>query len=250
MENKIIINKNCWVAYCDILGFKDRIEEFEGQVGTGYLNVFVENYFKKIIDELERQHQYDPNKVFSTWFSDSFLFFTRDDSEDSFSSINISFRNFCQSIISKKWPIRAAIGFGQLYADVSKNLFLGSAIINAYKYVEKKKQNWIGSIITPEANNRLNELGIDLSHWKNEFTEYPVPFHQKEVKKLFVSNIHHNHPEVTRAVKLMQKEAMKNKDYQAKHKRKYENTLKFFDGQVNSTYFLCSLWQKIKKKIK
>ena len=125
--------------------------------------------------------------------------------------------------------MRGAIGFGQLYADMSKNIFLGSGIINAYEYSEN--QNWIGYIITPEANNRLDELGINLCS-KKCFARYPVPFHQKGKKdktlELFVSKIHHKQPKVISAIQLIQKESMKDKDYQEKHRTKYENTFQFF----------------------
>jgi hypothetical protein len=253
MENNIIINGNCWIACFDILGFKNNVKEFEQQAGIGRLNVFVKNFYSKIINELKQQNAYHPNDVFSTWFSDTFIFFTRDDSEQAFSLLQSTFDISYWFVITKdaKWPLRGAIGYGQLYADISKNIFLGSGIINAYEYAEK--QNWIGSIVTPEANNKLVELGIDLS--RRRFTKYPVPLQQKKdgseyTLELFVSRIHNNRPEVIKAIKLMQQEAMRDKNYQKKLKRKYENTLKFFDGQANSTYFLCSLWQKIKNKIK
>ena len=231
MENKNIINGNCWVAYFDILGFKKKVTNFENQNGEGSLGIFVKYFYDEIINELKQQSEYHPDKVFITWFSDTFMFFTRDDSVESFSRMHKSFDISCRKIISTMKPLRGAIGFGQLYADISKNLFLGSGIVNAYEYAEK--QNWIGYIVTREANNRLNELGVDLSRWKTAFMEYPVPFHQKGEKdktlKLFVSKIHYNYPAVISAVKLMQQESMKDEDYQEKHRIKYENTLKFFE---------------------
>ncbi|RKY24227.1 MAG: hypothetical protein DRP62_04190 [Planctomycetota bacterium] len=232
MGNNIIINNNCWVACCDILGFTKTVKGFEKRAGVGRLNIFVNNYYNKIIGEFERRKERYQNDVFSIWFSDTFLFFTRDDSEDAFKYIRSTFDIFYWMVISMKWPLRGAIGFGQLYADISKNLFLGSGVINAYEYAEK--QNWIGYIVTPEANNRLDELDVNLSEWRVAFTRYPVPFHKKKEEKdytleLFVSKIHHNRNEVIRAVKAMQQEAMKDENYQEKYKIKYENTLKFFD---------------------
>jgi hypothetical protein len=229
-QDKNIINGNCWVACCDILGFKKEISEFE-KVGVGHLDVFFNNYYKSILDELQSQGNCYPNDVFIAWFSDTFLFFTRDDSKNSFGCLCGEFERFCYSVISQ-WPIRAAIGFGQLYADTSKNVFLGSGLINAYKYAEK--QNWIGLVVTPEANKRTGELGIDLSRWRSRFRKYPVPLRQQEgmgdtsESELFVSRIH-RWPLVIEAVKNMQREAMNDKDYETKYKAKYENTLKFFE---------------------
>lgn len=235
MEEDKIIDGNCWVAYCDILGFRNEIKKFE-RAGVGYLHIYFENFYKKIQDELQRQSAYFPKDVFPAWFSDTFILFTKDDSKNSFGCLHCAFDIFCWMVISGGWPLRAAIGFGQLYADVSKNLFLGSGIINAHDYAEK--QNWIGSIVTPEAKNRLNELKVDLSLSRRgqlTFTKYSVPFHQQEKggqifeSELFVSNIHRYGPEVKEAIEIMQKESMNDKDYETKYKVKYENTLKFIN---------------------
>jgi hypothetical protein len=225
MENKNIINGNCWVAYCDVLGFKRKIRKFEEGAGEGRLNIFVDNYYNKIIEELKRQNSYHPKEVFSTWFSDTFLFFTYDDSINSFGCLRGTFDVFCWMIISRGWPLRGAIGFGQLYVDITNNIFLGSSIINAYEYAER--QNWIGSIVTQEASERLRELDVDLSQWNTSFKEYSVPFHENGEKilpeKLFVSKIHFNHPEIIKSVEQMQQQASNEKD-----KIKYKNTLEFF----------------------
>jgi hypothetical protein len=231
METDKTINGNCWVACCDILGFKKEISEFE-KVGVGHLNVFFDNYYKPILDELQTQGECYPDDVFIAWLSDTFLFFARDDSANAFKCLFGEFDRFCYGAISHGWPLRAAIGFGQLYADTSKNIFLGSGLINAYKYAEK--QNWIGLIVTPEANNKLCELGVNLSRWRAAFRKYPVPLKQRKEmdgiseSELFVSQIH-RWPLVIEAVKVMQREAMNDKDYETKYKAKYENTIKFFE---------------------
>jgi len=51
MENKIVINNNCWVAYCDLLGFKKQILGFEQQSGVGHLDAFSNNFYKAIKKE-------------------------------------------------------------------------------------------------------------------------------------------------------------------------------------------------------
>lgn len=233
MRNDNIINGNCWVACCDILGFKETIKYFESQHGNRSLDIFVEQFYDPIITEFQRLDNYSQDNVFPTQFSDTFLFFTRDDSIESFSLLHSIFDIFYWSVITTdaKWPLRGAIGFGQLYANMSKNIFLGSGIINAYEYAEK--QNWIGYIITPEANKRLDKLAIDLNNWC--FTIYPVPFHQRDKKdqklELFVSKIH-NRPDVEDSIKQMQKELESNKDIECEKKQeiiiKYNYTLKFF----------------------
>jgi len=214
------------VACCDILGFKKKLRKFEKGAGVGRLNIFVDIHYNKIIDELKKRNSYHTKEVFSTWFSDTFLFFTFNDSKNSFKCLQGTFDVFCWELISIGWPLRGAIGFGQLYADITKKIFLGSSIINAYEYAER--QNWIGSIVTQEANEKLKELDVDLSQWNTSFKEYSVPFHKNGKRilpeKLFVSKIHYNRPEVIKSVRQMQQQALDKKD-----KIKYKKTLKFFE---------------------
>ena len=233
MKDSKIIDGNCWVACCDLLGFKKRIYEFE-KSGVGYLRAFVDNIFETVTQAFERAGNCNPDRVFSACFSDTFLLFSGGDSQDDFAWVNRVFREFCCEMISKEWPLRGAIGFGQLYADRTKNLFLGSGIINAHKYAEEKKQDWIGVVVTPEANRKLWELDVDLSQRRLKFTNYLVPFQQGKgpnntFELLFAYKIHHEHPEVIKAVKSMQGNAMQESDYKDKYEKKYQNTLRFFE---------------------
>jgi len=236
MENKIVINNNCWITYCDLLGFKKQILGFEQQYGVGHLDVFVKNFYSNLLDEQKIQGEYWPDKVFTAWGSDTFLFFTHDDSKDSFGCIATTTKCFCRRVMQKSWPLRGAIGFGQLYADKSNNIFLGSGLIDAYQYAEK--QNWIGVIVTPKADSKLRDIHVELKGWPVMFKEYDVPVKREKIKNgicttveetecLFAMRIH-KLSNVRRYVEQMQRKAMDDKDYEVKHKAKYENTLKFF----------------------
>ena len=237
MKSDNTINTNCWITYLDILGFKGKVSAFESGFGFGHLDLFVKNFYTNLLDEQQRQGEYWPDKVFTAWASDTFLFFTHDDSKDSFVCVAETTKCFCWAVMPKSWPLRGAIGFGELYADESNNVFLGSGFIDAYQYAEK--QNWIGVIVTPKANSRLRELGVELQRWHVMFREYDVPVKQKEIKngicatveeteRLFTVRIH-DLSNVRGHVGQMQREAMNDKDYEVKYKAKYENTLKFFE---------------------
>lgn len=237
MENNVLINSNCWVACLDILGFKEKVSAFERGFGCGHLDVFRKNFYGKLLEEQQRQGKYWPAKVFTAWASDTFLFFTHNDSKDSFVRVAETTKHFCWAVMSKNWPLRGAIGFGQLYADKSNNVFFGSGLIDAYEYAQK--QNWIGVVVTPKANSRLHELGVELQTWRAMYREYDVPMKRKEIKngicttveeteRLFAVRIHEA-SNVRDCIRQMQREAMNDKNYEAKHKPKYEKTLKFFD---------------------
>lgn len=225
------IDNNCWIACCDILGFKNRIYDFERGYGGQHLGLFYKNFYESIVNELHAHHRYHSAELPTTWFSDTFLFFARDASKDAFGRIVPVFGAFCAYAIKRGWPLRGAIGFGRVYADISRNVFLGSGLINAYQYAEQ--QDWVGLLITPEAEERLGALGIDLSTWPVAFAKYSVPVKQNEdgtgtsEQKLFAYRIH-KHPQVIRSVETMLYKAENRQGLVPKYTQKYENTLRFF----------------------
>jgi hypothetical protein len=227
MEDKKIINGNCWVACIDLLGFKEKVSEFDIDV-DGALGVFIKNYYDGLINDLKRECEYYPNKIFSAWFSDTFLFIAHDDdSLDPFGCISGCTKWFCSSAMSRGWPLRAAIGFGQLYADKSNNIFVGSGLIDAYENTEK--QNWIGAVITAKANERIRELGRYLKRSPSSYKRYNVPVKPKKIRNfenLFVIKI----CDAKEHIERIQKEVMcrNPEDYEEFYKIKYDNALKFF----------------------
>ncbi len=238
MDNNNIINGNSWITYFDILGFKQKISEFESSYGYGHLDLFLQNFYGELIEELKSKREYQPDKVFITWFSDTFIFFTRDNSKESFTHISKPAEHFCQFALKKSWPLRGAIGFGQLYADKPNNIFLGSGLIDAYENAEK--QNWIGLVVTPKANGRLGQLGVDLKSRPAMFEEYDVPVKRKKTKngsvfveeteRLFAVRIQEL-PNVIRYVRQMQDTAKRRdpEGYRERYRVIYENTLRFFE---------------------
>lgn len=179
MKNDKIINGNCWVACFDILGFRNKVLDFEQQYEYGRLNFFVKNYYREILAELKKEKRIFPDKVFTSWASDTFLMYTADDSDESFNCIAIEAVYFCVGVIRKNWPIRGALGTGQLYVEKENSIFVGSALIDSYLYSEK--QNWIGLVITPNASKRTEVMGTD-SWMCHYYTEYDVPMKTKKMK--------------------------------------------------------------------
>jgi len=225
MKGGIAIN-NCWVACCDLLGFSDQVERYT----AANLDIFVNHFYEPVRTEAQALAERHPDCVFVTSGSDSFCFYTRDDSVQTFIFLHGEVADFCR-FLTGMWPFRAAIGFGPLYADASKNIFLGSGMIDAHRYTEgERKPNWIGLTVTQSASKRLSGLGVDLSRWRVAFSRYAVPTsgHNGTDKvsdgELFAARIHHQAPYIKRAVEVMQREAPD------RYKEKAENTLKFFQS--------------------
>lgn len=142
MDNNIIVNNNCWIACFDVLGFKDKILGYEQAYGVGKLDGFANVIYKEILATLQNEAEYfrDMDVIFTCWASDTFVFYTSDDSIQSFNVISSTAILFCRRMIMhcSSYMVRGALGTGQFYADKQNNIFLGSALIDAYEYAEKQ----------------------------------------------------------------------------------------------------------------
>jgi hypothetical protein len=248
MKSDKIINGSCWVAYFDILGFKNEIRLY-----TSKLDTFVEVQYGEIINYidvdikretdliLKKRTEFIAQKYDCSWFSDSFLFYSSDDSIDSYLTIHLVATSFFHYMtIDKKWPLRGALTVGNFYADKNKNIYLGEAIIVAHSYTEK--QDWIGLVLTPNARTKLEKDGHDLFVFANGlgYREYDVPIK----RKIFTDGIERielGHEKLLAYqyrvgdcsrdlfVNWMKSECQHKDGQKAEYKRKYENTLRFYE---------------------
>jgi hypothetical protein len=156
-----------WVAYFDLLGTRRRIS-----TGDHY-QVF--DVYREAIKRL-KVNGGGHDQVCPTWFSDTFLLISTDDSGESFVQIEQAARLFWYYMLQAHIPLRGAIAFGPMYTDFSHRVFVGKAMAEAYEYGEN--QDWIGLVLCPSAESEMASLGIPVDHrlnyrrwqpvWKNE----------------------------------------------------------------------------------
>lgn len=227
MENNKIIDGNSWIAYFDILGFKNRIREFNGR-----LDIF-KNQYEEIIKKVKESNALQPDKVSIQWCSDSILFFCSDDSRASFACIDLEIRHFFSWALWMKWPLRGALTDGELYVDKTENIYLGQAIIDAHKYTEK--QDWIGLVITPMAQSRLEEIDSKFARTNDVYTDYDVPIKSQEepketnekTEKLLAFRFAH-FPSTNKKLEMILQRMSENQNPMIK--KKYDNTIKFIES--------------------
>jgi hypothetical protein len=142
-----------WFTFFDLLGFTRLVE-------NGEVEEIIETY-ERVVDELQRQSQ-DKSSigVSSSWFSDTFILFSRGGSDHEFAAVETASRLFFQQLIIRDIPVRGALTYGKLYSKVDKNVFVGPALIEAYRYCED--QDWLGFILTPSVFERCRDTQIDL----------------------------------------------------------------------------------------
>ncbi len=127
---------------------------------------------------------------------------------------------------------RGALGTGQFYADKQNNIFLGSALIDAYEYAEK--QDWIGFVVTPSAERKIADLYPQPRDLLHKYVQDNVPVKKRELKEGIKCIVEDT--EVLYAAKIQSYPAIKdffqarrNGTQQKEWVKKYENTLRFFE---------------------
>lgn len=229
-----IVPQNCWVAYFDILGFQNILRN-DYRIKTAGLDAFAEVSYQDILTESKRVRDFSPDDVSTVWFSDTFFFLAHDDSPKSLASVNQAATGFFEGLISQRWPLRGALGVGELYADLDEGVFLGQAVIDAYRYAEN--QDWIGFIVTRDADARIRETDVVLDRW--EYVRHDIPFKkplktpqgEDDGRGLYAYRPNGLRREtLLSCIEEMRSHARNEcpKEYEQRHKAKYERTIAFF----------------------
>jgi len=221
MENDKIVNGNCWAAYFDILGFKEFVLGFDDPENPHCYGVFVAELYNHMLESFSEYTC--GSRVFTAWFSDTFLLYTADDSYESFVSIAHRAASLCSVLVARHRPVRGSLGTGRLYAEQEKSIFIGSALIDAYKYGEK--QNWIGFVMTPKAEDKFNSIPKDDGRKKTpwgccDYCKYDVPMKGGH-EKLWTAKIG-RFPGVREVIN-------QGANGSNEYREKYKNTLDFID---------------------
>ena len=172
-----IVSGNCWIAYFDLLGFRSFLNDVSGHVDC------VAKYYEEIITSMDKDVENWRDSADVIWASDSFVFYTFDDSPLSFTIINMVAQHFFVRQIWKRSPLRGALTSGEFYVDKNKKIYLGLGFVDAYEYAEK--QNWLGLVLTPKAQEKLkkSKLSDSLANGGLNFLEYNVPIAKKEAEE-------------------------------------------------------------------
>jgi hypothetical protein len=178
-NSKNIIDGNCWVSYFDILGFRKLTENFP----TWYIR----DVLKQALDTGKSSNI----KCKFVFFSDSFIFYTDNDSQESFSCIEATSSLFFHEMFRgrERIPMRGCLNIGRFCADEENRFFFGPALIEAYDCAEG--QNWIGFVLSEKVRKKLEspEFANIKSGYKDRFVEYSVPYKEPKSRNLLAYNL-------------------------------------------------------------
>ncbi|WP_338374998.1 hypothetical protein [Dysgonomonas capnocytophagoides] len=159
---------NRFVAFIDILGFKDRVMRSSiSEVSELLLkmNKFLENSLDLGRDRgfnlmNERREEKEPDNILRfTTFSDSIVIFSKDDSEIAFSFFCQKITQFIEECLKNEIPLKGAIAHGEIYVNQSKLLYCGQPLIDAYLLEEELQ--YMGIITHHSIDKYIKDLTQD-----------------------------------------------------------------------------------------
>lgn len=175
-----------WVAYFDLLGFQSIVRQ-PGNIASRLKDRdcrpriwYTLEHYKRARKEFE--HSMHCYGMHGKWFSDTFVFYTKDESGDCAIRIADASGSFFQRLYGSLIPVRGCLAYGDLYSGPDNELF-GPALIDAYE--EAEAQDWIGFIIHPTAVERMKlyekngrNVYDALCAWN--YIDHAVPFKKKD----------------------------------------------------------------------
>ena len=231
----MIISGKRAVAYFDILGFKAKIDGMP-------LEDLSEKY-EKLITHTNGQFTLEGEKLVSKQvciryiFSDSIFLIAEEDSEESFEDLITYAWRMMQIAIASGLPLRGAISYGDIYANLNRNIFLGKSITDAV--ILEGKQNWIGAVVEDSAIERYGTVFAE-GHPSYPLLNlllpvYCVPLKDGTQKEYHVINWRQN-----MASEIGIKPLFQNEPYSDAVQEKINNTLCFSKAIVDSkhAYFI------------
>ena len=126
---------NRFVAFFDILGFKDLVLKSSHAAVLEKLTKLKDQVddFEKLSEvELLKTYNTPKDQTKSVSFSDSFIFFSKaDDYKDALKLLADSY-NMIRVALESNLPIKGAISYGVITVDFKKSLFFGQPIIDSF----------------------------------------------------------------------------------------------------------------------
>lgn len=129
---------NRFVAFFDILGFKERVMRESHDETFELLKTI--NGATSLIENRVNSHSESERKdtaIYIVTFSDSIIMFSKNDNEDSFSKFMLSANVLFAFAMKEGIPLKGGIAHGEITVHKEKKIYFGQPIIDAYLLEEE-----------------------------------------------------------------------------------------------------------------
>jgi hypothetical protein len=198
------ITADRYVAYFDIMGFKDMVLRYSHNEIYSMMKKIDKGI--KLTSKVKWVHDNPANLIKTTTYSDSIIIYSKDDSYDSLDSITKTVSALTNELLSDAIPHKGAIAFGRMTIDTVNSIFFGRPLIDAYLLQEDLYFYGIVAHATIEKEIRKGQndgaaiMAMNyLCHFKNGNSLHlvippvficatdPSPTYQEKTDKLFAS---------------------------------------------------------------
>lgn len=151
-ESDWAITANRYVAYFDIMGFKDMVLRISHDEVYKMMKKIDENIKEKASINWKGQ----TSKIIKTTnYSDSIIIYSKDDTKISLSSFICTVSAFTNDLLTEGIPHRGAVAFGKMTLDDVNSIFFGQPLIDAYLLQEELE--FYGVIAHATIENEIEE---------------------------------------------------------------------------------------------
>lgn len=147
--NTYKVTANRFVAFLDIMGFKDMVARGDHEEIYKKLQLI-----SKIRDTLTDENENRGIRI--VMFSDSIIIYSNDDSIECFRNFLIRVNLAFSTIIHKQIPIKGAIAYGKLSVNNSGLIFFGQPQIDAY-LLQEQEVFYYGMVCHNSIEQYINE---------------------------------------------------------------------------------------------
>ena len=118
---------NRFVAFLDIMGFKDMVSR---KKHADIYNML--NSISKVSEEIAKQPKFASKNIYITTFSDSIVIFSKDDTQWSLQQFVTAVTDMFANMIFKSIPVKGACAHGEISVNQKRAIFFGQPQIDAF----------------------------------------------------------------------------------------------------------------------
>ncbi len=229
-----------YVAHLDILGMSAIVEK-DFDLAWESLSALVEVRDSVLSYELEfsdlgTRHAASEFVQMVT-FSDTIIIFTNDSSKKSYLALLVLISEIFHKALCSCIPIRAGIAFGRFYFNFDKSMFVGPALIEAYRVGEEAQ--WLGIALADSLKEQEHKLKF-AKHGTSLFSDWEVPIKNGTRNRrvinwpfAFQHDLNVSPPiKVSQFYEAFVKTFGEYESLEKKDQQKYTNTVKFMNSML------------------
>lgn len=187
-------SKNRYIAFLDILGFKDMIENLSHEEMIEFYQTIIEaknDAIKHSTERIAMQSSVTPDTgIHAVLMSDSIIIYTEGDYWYNYVRIVLATQFITARAIRHGYTLRGAIGCGKVYINTTDDIaVMGKTFVDVY--LRSEEQQWHGCAIYPEAIRNAED---SFEKWKQKLAGSTINSLEELMKPLGTPIVEYNIP--------------------------------------------------------